>query len=297
MQARQRFHDAGRHALAAGDDALAQTYAERCLWDLIKQGKLAEAREWLERVPNDALAQDVDLRIASGWIMALGDRPAQALEIASELARDPDASPQVQFEAALVGAAAAVFEDRPGIAAAMLSQWKDPPASFRDPIHAVAHANNLALLALFDGDTDKVRRLEAHLPARLQNKSLLLALSFGRMIVGMSHLWDGNAYKAEAALRPALARRRARCRAPQCRRQHVRADPGGRAVRARPAGRRAGAARQSPRRHRAHDAAGRRAACAPHARLHRDESRRRAARARDPRQPHGARAKRGGCRG
>src|SRR5206468_7018859 len=27
---------------------------------------------------------------------------------------------------------------------------------------------------------------------------------FGRMIVGLSHLWDGNAYKAEAALRSAL---------------------------------------------------------------------------------------------
>ena len=202
--ARGRFHDAGRHALAAGEDALAQTYAERCLLDLTKQGMLAEAREWLDRVPADALERDVDLRIAAGWVMALGDRPAQALDIARELARDPGAPPPVQFEAALVGATAAHFQDRPGIAAAMLDRWKDPPTSFRDPVDAVVYPNILALLALFEGDTDKVRRLEAHLPARLENKSSLIALSFGRMIVGLSHLWDGNAYKAEAALRSAL---------------------------------------------------------------------------------------------
>ena len=80
--ARGRFHEAGRHALAAGDDALAQTCAERSLWDLVKVGKLAEAREWLERIPKEALARDVELRIAAGWIMALGERPAQALELA-----------------------------------------------------------------------------------------------------------------------------------------------------------------------------------------------------------------------
>ena len=202
--ARARFHDAGRHALAAGEDTVAQAHAQRCLLDLTKQGMLAEAREWLQRVPDEAIAADVDLRIASGWIMALGDRPAQALAMASELARDPGAPPPVQFEAALVGATAAHFQDHPGIAAAMLEQWKDPPASPRDAVDAPVHANILALLALFEGDTDKVRRLEAHLPARLENKSLLIALSFGRMIVGLSHLWDGNAYKAEAALRPAL---------------------------------------------------------------------------------------------
>lgn len=202
--ARQRFHEAGRHALAGGDEVLARTCAERCLWELAKQGKLGEAREWLERVPKEAIAKDVELRIASGWIMALGDRPSQALVIANELARDVGASPQIQFEAALIGACAAAYADRPGIVPAMLARWKEPPMDLKDPVHAVAYANNLATMALYEGDTDKARRLEAHVPVRPQNKSLLLALALGRMVVGLSHLWDGNAYKADAALRPAL---------------------------------------------------------------------------------------------
>ena len=201
---RRRYHDAGRHALAAGDDALAQTFAQRSLWGLIREGKLGEAREWLERLSSDALAASVELRIESGWIMALGDRPMRALEIAREIADNPDVSPQTQFEAALVGAGASAFADRPGIATAMLARWENPPTDLKDPIHAVAYANNRALLALFAGDTDSVRRLEAHLPARLQSKTLMLGLALGRMVVAISHLWDGNAYKAEAALRPAL---------------------------------------------------------------------------------------------
>jgi LuxR family maltose regulon positive regulatory protein len=201
---RQRYHEAGRHALAAGDEAVARSCAERCLLDLTKQGRISEAREWLEHLPAESIAGDVALRIAAGWIMALGDRPMQALEIARELARDPGAAPQAQFEAALIGACAASFADRVGIAATMISPWKTPPEDLKDPIHAVAFANNRAIRALYAGDTDEVRRLEAHLPERLQNKNLLVALALGRMIVGLSHLWDGNAYRAEAAMRPVL---------------------------------------------------------------------------------------------
>jgi len=201
---RLQFLEAARHALAAGDEALSQDCAQRCLWDLVKQGKLSEAREWLERVPGEVIAGDIDLRLASGWIMALGDRTAQALEVASEIAGDPAATPAIQFEAALIGSCAAYFGDRPGIAEAMLSRWAEPPASFKDPVHAVAYTNCMAMIALYSGNTDRVRRLEAHLPPRLENKTVLMGLALGRVIVGLSHLWDGNAYKAEAAMRASL---------------------------------------------------------------------------------------------
>lgn len=124
--------------------------------------------------------------------MALGDHPTQALEIANELVRDPDASPQIQFEAALIGAGAAYFPDRPGVVQALLARWKDPPMDLKDPVHAAAYANNLSMLALYEGDTGKVRQLEAHAPVRPQNKSLLLALAIGRTVVGWSHLWDAT---------------------------------------------------------------------------------------------------------
>jgi LuxR family maltose regulon positive regulatory protein len=202
---RQRRYEAARHALAAGDLPSAQSHAESCLFDLVKQGLLAEAREWRQCISKETLARDADLRVASAWIMALGDQPAQALDVARALARNPAEPPPIRFEAALVGATAAAFEDRPGIAAALLDGWESPPAALRDPVDALAHANLRALLALFAGRIDDVLRLEAYLPERLDDRSLLMAQSFGRMIVGVTHLWEGNAYKAEEALRMSLA--------------------------------------------------------------------------------------------
>src|SRR6185503_12000063 len=72
--ARDRFHEAAGHALAAGDPSLAQAYALRSLWALGTGGKIAEATRWLERIPPHMLAQDPELRLMAAWIKALSDR-------------------------------------------------------------------------------------------------------------------------------------------------------------------------------------------------------------------------------
>ena len=122
---RQRFHEAGRHALAAGDAQLAQTYAETCLWGLVKGGKLAEAREWLAQLPGNSQTRDVRLRLAVGWIMALGDRPEEALDIAEQLAKTPGMAPELMYEAALISGAAAAYADRLGRIDAALKRWSE----------------------------------------------------------------------------------------------------------------------------------------------------------------------------
>jgi hypothetical protein len=55
--ANERFHEAAVHALAAGDQKLAQDFAARSLWSLSTSGKLAEAREWLDRLPREMIAR------------------------------------------------------------------------------------------------------------------------------------------------------------------------------------------------------------------------------------------------
>ena len=201
---RQRFHEAGRHALAAGDAQLALTYAETCLWGLVKGGKLAEAREWLAQLPGNSQTRDVRLRLAVGWIMALGDRPEEALDIAEQLAKTPGMAPELMYEAALISGAAAAYADRLGRIDAALKRWSEPPMSLVDPILTVAQANIRALHELHLGATESVRQIEAPFLASPQNETLLLALAHGRMLVGLSHLWDGNMYKAEAAVHSAL---------------------------------------------------------------------------------------------
>jgi LuxR family maltose regulon positive regulatory protein len=204
---RQRFHDAARHALAAGDESLAHSLAERGLWTLATMGKLVEAREWLERLPPERIAADVQLRLVAGWIMAMGGREADASRIAEEISSDKSADDKTLFVAALVGSSAAAFADRIGAIPRIMDRWAHREVSTGSVVHVVAVANTLAVVALHEGDTERVRELEARLPTHSDSASehIILAQAIGRMLVGLSHLWDGDARKAEATLRPALA--------------------------------------------------------------------------------------------
>jgi len=82
---RERFHEAALHALAAGDEELAQSYAARSLWALSTIGKVAEAREWLDRLPAAMLTGDTELRLVAASVLALGERNAEAIVFAREV--------------------------------------------------------------------------------------------------------------------------------------------------------------------------------------------------------------------
>ncbi len=200
-----RFHEAAHHALGAGDEPLAQSYAARCLWTLATRGKLVEAAAWLERIPESTLGKDVGLHLVAAWILALSDRTAEARRIAEPIALDQAAEPSKRFVAALVATAAAAYADRLGAIDALLEPWPELPERVDNPVHRIAYANTRALVALHSGDTERVRRLETNLSPAADGESLELAVGIGRLFVGWSHLWDGDTYKAEAMFRPALA--------------------------------------------------------------------------------------------
>jgi LuxR family maltose regulon positive regulatory protein len=202
---RERFPEAGKHALAAGEEARAQGYAERSLWTLLTQGRLGEARAWLDRLPQDAIAKDVHLSLIAAWIMALSDQPQHALPVAEKVLRDPSMGEAIQFEAALVATCAAAYSDRLGVIPKVLARWPELPIRLDLPVHIVAYANTLAVVALHAGESDRVRQLEASVPATSSDESYRMAFALGRLLVALSHLWDASAYKAEAALLPALS--------------------------------------------------------------------------------------------
>ncbi len=112
---RERFHEAASHALAAGDEVLAQSYAARSLWTLGTGGRVAEAREWLDRIPPDLLAKDFELRLIAAWIIALSERHAEALQVAREILDDPATTPQVKALALRVAVGATAYADHLGL--------------------------------------------------------------------------------------------------------------------------------------------------------------------------------------
>lgn len=203
----ERFHEAACHALEAGDEVLAHAHAARALWTLTIQGQLLEARDWLDQIPRDVIAADVDLRLVQAWVMAIGEHNAKALETAQAVLHDTRMDAHRRFVAARACGTAVAYGDRLGLLPAILAAWREfrPDPAQDDPIQAVAYSNALAFAALHAGDTHQVRQLIGQLPPNVDKDSLRLPIAHRLGIIGLSHLWDGNASLAEAALRPALA--------------------------------------------------------------------------------------------
>lgn len=199
------FHEAGAHALAAGDEARAAAFAEQAIWNLAVSGRLGEARQWLRHLPQPMVAGDIALRISSAWVMALGDRPAEALEIAEAMAAEPGHSRQSRFLIALVYVCAAGFCDKPGFMQKALAPWIESPGDVGERAYAQSFANSKAAIALFSGATEQARRIFAMAPALGQGGANDLARTLADALIAFSHLWDGNAFKAESCLQLPLA--------------------------------------------------------------------------------------------
>lgn len=201
--ARERWHEAAVHALAIGDEAAARAHAARALWVLGSQGHLAQARDWLERFPPEVLANDIELRLIAAWVMAFGDRNAAALQVAQRVLDDPGASDHARILATRVAAAAAVFADRVGLVAEITAHWPDF-ATRIEPGQRIVFQIPQSLLDLQRGDTVRARQRALPDADGGPQQTLPLALAFGRNIVALAHLWDGNAWRAESILQPAL---------------------------------------------------------------------------------------------
>jgi LuxR family maltose regulon positive regulatory protein len=201
----ERFHEAACHALAAGDLSATQAHAARSLWTLGTQGRLTEARAWLERIPPQVLAEDVELRLIAAWIIAFSERNAEAQAIAMEVLRDPGASPRVRLIASRVAGAAVMYADRSGRVTELMAAWPDEAVEAEEPLYRLAFDNGLAMLALMAGRNAEVREHAARAPAEHASPSLPLALAFSRVLVALSHLHDGDAFRVEQQLRPLLA--------------------------------------------------------------------------------------------
>jgi LuxR family maltose regulon positive regulatory protein len=198
------LHDAGRHALAAGEHQRARAWADRAIWHLASRGRLAEARQWLEHVTPSDMEHDLPLRLAATWFMALGERPAEAMELIGPVLNDPSQNAPARFEAALIYTCAAGFCDRVGLIETAIAPWRSGRPELGEPVYAVAYANTLALLALVHGETDELRQVLSEQLAKADEEDIGYSRAIGRAFIGYSHLWDGNAIKAVAAASGAL---------------------------------------------------------------------------------------------
>jgi LuxR family maltose regulon positive regulatory protein len=205
---RERYHEAAVHALAAGDTAQSHAYAMRALWPLAISGRLAEARDWLDRIPAQTLEADGETRLIGAWIMALGERHDEAFAIACETLDDAQAPPRLRAMASRVAAGAGAYADRLGIIESIFARVTatDVAELESNPVYASARGNTLAIVATHAGDTARAREFVDGLVRRYDGEEAMrLPLTFSRTGAALSYLWDGRPQLAYEVLRAALA--------------------------------------------------------------------------------------------
>ena len=200
------LEDAAEHALAAGQPQAAYDLVDRCLYDaVVRQGRHAEALDWLDRLPPAELQRRPRLMLAMAWSLAGSERHAEAAALVGRLVSEAgEADHALRCECALVLSGAAMFADEPDLFCTLHDAWEaDPP--LRTPELLRLHAHRSAYRALLDGQTALARlRLQRQLQTR-DGEDLQQGDPWGRYLMGLSYLWEGQPLLAESLLRPALA--------------------------------------------------------------------------------------------
>ena len=202
---RQLFHQAAEHALAAGDEALAQAHAARVLWQLGAWGRVDEAREWLARMPGVLASPDPRLRLGAATVLAFSERNAEGLQMAMDVLADPAIALELRLVALRVVSSAAAYADQPDLLQALLDEWPAVPGELDEPLYRFNHLNVSTFIALHAGDIDRLHAFAGEAQALGDQGSVLLAAAVNRMLVGLGYLWEGNPGKAAEWLQPCLS--------------------------------------------------------------------------------------------
>jgi len=200
------LEDAAEHALAAGQPQSAYDLIDRCLYDaVVRQGRHAEALEWLDRLPRAELQRRPRLMLAMAWSLAGSERHAEAAALVGRLVADAgEEDHALRCECAMVLSGAAMFADEPDLFCTLHDAWEsDPP--LHTPELLRLHAHRSAYRALLDGQAALARlRLQRQLQSR-DGEDFQQGDPWGRYLMGLSYLWEGQPLLAESLLRPALA--------------------------------------------------------------------------------------------
>jgi LuxR family maltose regulon positive regulatory protein len=198
------LEEAARHALDAGQRELAYDLAEQCLYEAMTHGRQAAVLDWLEHLPEAEIDRRPRLRLAAAWAMGLSERHEEARRQVARILERPDVDDALRYECALILSGAAYYADDPDRLVELFSPWMGAPPS-RDPWLLRMHANRMAYHALLVGDPARARRYQQEAPRGEFGEAFGFAARWGDFIIGLSHLWEGQARLADEALRPAVA--------------------------------------------------------------------------------------------
>ena len=209
-RAAQWLHGAGMleraayHALAAERNDTAYAWIAQALYGLATSGRVAAARDWLERLPESIVLGNDRLRLVAAWACALSHEPREAFPLTEPLI-DPSVDPALRYEALQIRGAAAHHADD-FLVATEVSQLVGEDNPFGTPVVREANAVLRSVLALSRGDTVAARMELAKLGLPAKDDREDYANYYAEFFAGVSYLLDARPAAAARGLEPALAR-------------------------------------------------------------------------------------------
>ncbi|RQS24186.1 MULTISPECIES: LuxR C-terminal-related transcriptional regulator [Burkholderia] len=200
------YEEAARHALLAGQEDVAYELAEKTLYQIGYRGNLSEVLKWVDRLPPPELRRRPALWTAAAWSLALTNRRREAERVVEYIVSEYGDDAQQQFEAALIKAVAASFDDQPerfleSIGPAII---QSPPAL--DEKTGRIYKNVLGFLSFQQGDLGKARHFWVQAAQARSSDAADYSSGFAEFGIGLSYLWEGQFRTVEQYMRAALTR-------------------------------------------------------------------------------------------
>ena len=199
------FEEAAEHACLASDQDFAFDLVERCLYEILVQGRVSRVLAWLERLPPEEIKRRPQIRVAIGWALAQSERHAEGAELVEPLIDDTETDAAQRCEAAALCAAAAFFTDDLARVRNYFSPWQATIMNLPDH-QRVLGTNLAAVLELFQGKPQNANYHLEHLKDLPWSPELGYALGWSGWLSGFAYLWEGQAVLAEEVLRKSLSR-------------------------------------------------------------------------------------------
>jgi LuxR family maltose regulon positive regulatory protein len=200
------YEEAARHALLAGEEDVAYGLVEKIIYQIGYRGNLSAVLKWIDRLPPSELQRRPALWTAGAWSLALTNRRQEAEKIVDYILSEPGADVGQRFEAALIAAAAALYDDQPERFMQAVEPWIEHPPQAIDERIARIYKNILGIVSFYRWEIGKARHFWVQAAHVGPSEPADYASGFAEVGIGLSYLWEGQIVLAERFLRAALTR-------------------------------------------------------------------------------------------
>ncbi|WP_167354407.1 LuxR C-terminal-related transcriptional regulator [Cupriavidus nantongensis] len=202
----QLYEEAARHALLAGQDDEAYALAERTLYQIGYRGNISEVLKWIDRLPAGELKRRQSLWTAAAWCLAVTNRRGEAERIIDYIVSERGGDGGQRFEATLISAVAANFDDQPERFRQSIDPWIVQAPPELDEKTERIFKNVLGSLSFQQYEIGKARHMWTQVAKSVSSDAEDYSSGFAAFGVGLAYLWEGQFRMAEQHLRAALTR-------------------------------------------------------------------------------------------